>query len=143
MSNVAVLEFNAWLIQPGNHRLLLRIKEKLSAFLNKDIEIYNWQDIYNLFEESFHKNEQSKELFKPVFAAQPPSEIAGASPKQVLLYRGAFVDKSVLEQPNANHVKSITYRGQKIEKRESVSGAETDEKETSGSARYYRGVRIG
>ena len=143
MTAVGALEFNAWLTQPGNHRLVLKIKDKLSAFLNRDVQLRSWADVYNLFEECFPKNETSKSLFEPFFKVQPPTPSSGASARQIQMYRGAFIDKSVLEQPDIDRVKQVTYRGQKLDVAVE-SGAQTKacEAETSVSPRYYRGVRI-
>lgn len=124
----------------------MRIKEKLSGFLQKDVEIRSWMDVYNLFEESFEKSEKSKALFVPFFNAQPPSSLTGASPGQIRLYRGAFVDPSVLDQPEAGKEKVVTYRGQTITVTTPSAKAAAEEAAEkpvrTGKVRYYRGARI-
>ena len=147
MSASNVVPFSSWVIQPGNHRLLLQIKNKLSAFLNKDIEIKSWTDVYELFEESFEKNEQSKALFQPIFNVQPPLAKTGASQAQIRLYRGAFVDPDALTQADPAKDKTITYRGQQIVVKGKSSGgsdtnSQTSEEPKKGKVRYYRGVKI-
>lgn len=144
MSSTNVIPFGSWVIQPGNHRLLLQIKNKLSPFLQKDIEIKSWQDVYELFEESFNKNEKSKALFQPIFNAQPPSAKTGASQSQIRLYRGAFVDPDALTQPDPTKDKTITYRGRQIvvKAKPTDSANSAAEKPKTTSARYYRGVKI-
>lgn len=139
MSDAAAIPFNSWVVQPGNHRLLLRIKDKLCSFLEKDVEIRSWADVYGLFEESFQKNEKSKKWFQPLFVVQPPTSKSGASPHQIRLYRGAFVDPSVLQNPDPSRSKQITYRGQTMT-------VEAKPQEQLAAApkkpRMYRGVRI-
>jgi len=138
------IEFNTWLTQPGNHRLVLRIKERLCLFLKRDVEIRSWPDVYGLFEEAFNKNTKSKALFQPFFSVQPPSPKTGASTRQIQLYRGAFVDPEVLKQGDTQGVKQVTYRGHKLEvaKQPEIEPASASQVPAKAAPRFYRGVRV-
>lgn len=137
--------YTSWLVQPGNHRLMKTVREKLRAILQKNVNIQSWSDLYQAFEESVEVSESNRDLFTPVFETCPPSEELGATPKQIRLYRGAQVNPDELPQSTAESV-TVTYRGQVIEKSrkagEDTDAKKNDSAESTSKPRYYRGARI-
>lgn len=135
------IAFKSWLIQPGNHRQISTIREKLQSVLHRRIDIQSWPDLYRAFEESIEVSESHRGVFEPVFETYPPSEELGATAQQIRLYRGARVNPDAIPEANAETI-TVTYRGQVIEKQRNAE-AETGPA-TAGSAkpRYYRGAKI-
>jgi hypothetical protein len=140
--------FKAWLVQPGNHRLLHGIQESLASFLARDVRIHSWSDLYWAFEESVLKNENTTGLFTPIFEKYPPMPENGATLRQVQLYRGVKVDPhNVVESSRGENIKVI-YRGQKVDKVVSVENlvnrpqGQTRQIFEDKSARYYRGAKL-
>lgn len=136
----ASIEFNRWLVQPGNHRQLQGLRGKLQKILERNIEIHSWMDLYGVFEESVTKNENSRALFGSVFDVCPPTEESGATKKQIMLYRGATVNEEVLR--TERHTKTVIYRGQKIERTVDVEKEKPAASQSDKPARYYRGALI-
>lgn len=137
------IEFNQWLVQPGNHRLLTLIRKKLQPLLSRAINIESWPDLYMAFEESVDKNEQNREIFQPVFEQYPPTPETGATTRQMILYRGAIANPDALPQARAETIE-VTYRGRTITKNRSEASQSHDNpgKLQGGKPRYYRGARI-
>ena len=138
--------FNNWLIQPGNHRLMKKIRENIGGVLNKSVNIQSWPDLYQAFEESVAVSDDCREVFQPVFEVCPPTEELGATQKQIRLYRGAQVNPEALPESTAESV-TVTYRGQVIEKsRKATEQLEADASgepaKAASKPRYYRGARI-
>lgn len=137
------IAFKSWLIQPGNHRQITGIREKLYAILHRKVDINSWPDLYRAFEESVELSDANREVFEPVFEAYPPTEELGATDQQIRLYRGARVNPDAIPSATAETV-TVTYRGRVIEKRRDAEVEKHSEDTDSGSGkpRYYRGARI-
>ncbi len=144
------LDFNDWLVRPGNHRAIVTIRKDVKSALGMDANIRSWLDLYRLFEFAVAQTEDAAHWFESVLRANPPSQENGATLNQVLLYRGAYVNKEVLATPPENSrvstSKKVTYRGQVIETPlNGVAAAGDTEQESAArpkKKRYYRGVLI-
>lgn len=137
------IAFKSWLIQPGNHRQISSIREKLQSVLHRRVDIQSWPDLYRAFEESVEVSETHRDVFEPVFGHYPPSEEMGATQQQIRLYRGAQVNPEAIPAASAETI-TVTYRGQVIEKHRHAE-TETDDSSPSATAskpRYYRGAKI-
>lgn len=137
------IAFKSWLIQPGNHRQLTGIREKLYSILQRKVDIDSWPDLYRAFEESVGLSESNREVFEPVFEAYPPTEELGATDRQIRLYRGAQVNPDAIPSATAETV-TVTYRGRVIEKRRDAEPEQRAEHSDGGGSkpRYYRGAKI-
>ncbi|MYM63013.1 hypothetical protein [Pseudomaricurvus sp. HS19] len=142
------LDFNDWLVRPGNHRAIVTIRKDVKSALGMDANIRSWLDLYRLFEFAVAQTEDAVSWFENVMRANPPSPENGATLNQVLLYRGAYVNKEALAARPANarvsKTKTVTYRGQVVET--SLDGpdrpAEPQPAASAKKKRYYRGVLI-
>lgn len=133
-----VLEFKGWLIKPGNYRTYQQVKRQLLHLFGRDVEITSWLDIYHWFEVSLSHSEDALKWFYPILQDNPPSSETGATPKQILLYRGAYVNKDAKSAPVSSNPTPVTYRGHTIEKPEQTPV----EIKPNKKPRYYRGVII-
>lgn len=136
---VLSVPFNAWLVQPGNYRLLREIQTQLSSLLGDGVKIRSWSDLYCAFEQAFYKDADNKKLFEPIFIAYPPTPENGATPKQIQIYRGALVTNTATNEPRTETI-TVTYRGQTLEK--SIKSSGTELVGVEKPARYYRGVKV-
>lgn len=133
-----VLEFKGWLIKPGNYRTYQQVRRQLTHLFGRDVEIATWLDIYHWFEVSFNHTEDALKWFSPILQDNPPSSETGATPKQILLYRGALVNKDAKNAPATSNPTQVTYRGHAIETVENTS----PETKSNKKPRYYRGVMV-
>ncbi|WP_045857595.1 hypothetical protein [Teredinibacter purpureus] len=139
------LEFRHWLIQPGNHRIFQKFRQELKQYFTQDVEIKSWMDVYHLFEVALTHTEEAIRWFDPIIRNNPPSAANGATATQILLYRGAYVNRAELPTSSVNHAKRIMYRGQVMEDTELAEAApENDAAEVNPpkKVRYYRGVKV-
>jgi|SRR5690606_10801873 len=131
------LEFKSWLIKPGNHRTFQYVRRHLTQFFSHEIEIKSWLDIYHWFEVSLSHTEDAIKWFAPILHDNPPSSSSGATPKQILLYRGAYATKNTKSAPESSRQTQVSYRGQKIQRIDTE-----EEAKPSNKPRYYRGVIV-
>jgi len=78
--------FEAWLLIPGNHRIILEIRKQLTQIIKKPTKIDSWRTLYEYFEVILKLDLSKANLFACIFLTHPPSLESGATQSQVELF---------------------------------------------------------